>query len=185
MEAATEIARQLRLRDIGGMIILDFIDMEREADREKVYAALTEALAEDRTKSRVVEISSLGLVEMTRKNVTDGLVEVLTETCPTCGGLGRVVSDETLRIESERAIIRLARTHRSQAFLFAVGPKTLDLLLEPGHDRLAEMRKATEKSISLMADPTCRPGEVKLVIEGKVPQVEKHLTMGRAGTFLD
>lgn len=185
LEAAPEIARQLRLRDIGGMIILDFIDMERESDREKVYAALTEALAEDRTKSRVVEISSLGLVEMTRKNVTDGLVEVLTDTCPTCGGLGRVVSDETLRIEAERSVIRLARTHRSQAFLFAVDPKTLDLLLEPGRDRLAEMRKATEKWISLMADPTCKPGEVKLVIEGKVPQVEKHLTMGRAGTFLD
>ena len=96
--------RQLRLRDIGGIIVIDFIDMARARNRDAVLKTLRKALDEDRTKTYVVEISPLGLVEMTRQNVTDGVREILTKTCPTCDGEGVVLSEETVAIEVEREL---------------------------------------------------------------------------------
>jgi len=96
LEAAEEIARQLRLRDIGGIIVIDFIDMEVRANRQEVLAAFRSALARDKTRTQVFEISELGLVEMTRKRVSEGLVEAMSETCPTCGGRGIVFEEELL-----------------------------------------------------------------------------------------
>ncbi len=95
LEAAEEIARQLRLRDIGGIIVIDFIDMEVPANRAEVVRTFREALARDKTRSQVFDISELGLVEMTRKRISEGLVESYSETCPTCGGRG-IVFDESL-----------------------------------------------------------------------------------------
>ena len=95
LEAADEIARQLRLRDIGGIIVIDFIDMEIRDNRDKVSAVLRSALARDKTRTQVFDISELGLVEMTRKRVSEGLVESLSSTCTVCGGRG-IVLDETL-----------------------------------------------------------------------------------------
>jgi ribonuclease E len=95
LEAADEIARQLRLRDIGGIIVIDFIDMEIRDNRDKVAAALRSALARDKTRTQVFDISELGLVEMTRKRVSEGLVEALSSTCTVCGGRG-IVLDESL-----------------------------------------------------------------------------------------
>jgi ribonuclease G len=173
LEAAAEIGRQLRLRDIGGIIVLDFIDMEDEKNRQKVFSALTEVLAADRTKTRVVEISQLGLVEMTRKNVAEGLLDVLTDVCPCCGGTGHVPSDDTLRADAERRMRALLVSRRSQAFLFATDPKTAALLADPKNDRVAALRQMTGKFIALVEDHACSAGEVRVVIEGKVPQVEK------------
>jgi ribonuclease E len=95
LEAADEVARQLRLRDIGGIIVIDFIDMEIRGNRDKVVKAFKEALARDKTRTQVFEISELGLVEMTRKRVSEGLVESVSETCPRCEGRGYLL-DETL-----------------------------------------------------------------------------------------
>ena len=95
MEAAEEIARQLRLRDIGGIIVIDFIDMEIAANRNEVIKTFRAALARDKTRTQVFDISELGLVEMTRKRISEGLVESFSETCPTCGGRG-IVFDESL-----------------------------------------------------------------------------------------
>jgi ribonuclease E len=95
MEAAEEIARQLRLRDIGGIIVIDFIDMEIAANRAEVIKTFRGALARDKTRTQVFDISELGLVEMTRKRISEGLVESFSETCPTCGGRG-IVFDESL-----------------------------------------------------------------------------------------
>jgi ribonuclease E len=95
LEAAEEIARQLRLRDIGGIIVIDFIDMEILANRAEVIRTFREALGRDKTRSQVFDISDLGLVEMTRKRISEGLVESYSETCPTCGGRG-IVFDESL-----------------------------------------------------------------------------------------
>jgi ribonuclease E len=95
LEAADEVARQLRLRDIGGIIVIDFIDMEIRDNREKVGRAFRDALARDKTRTQVFDISELGLVEMTRKRVSEGLVESVSETCPTCEGRGYLL-DETL-----------------------------------------------------------------------------------------
>ena len=95
LEAADEIARQLRLRDIGGIIVIDFIDMEIAANRAEVVKRFREALARDKTRTQVFDISELGLVEMTRKRISEGLVESFSETCPTCGGRG-IVFDQSL-----------------------------------------------------------------------------------------
>jgi ribonuclease E len=92
MEAAVEIARQLRLRDIGGIIIIDFIDMLFERNRDKVIQALKDAVAQDKTRSQIFDITPLGLLEMTRKRVSAGLVESFSETCPTCEGRGIILT---------------------------------------------------------------------------------------------
>ncbi len=102
--------RQLRLRDIGGIIVIDFIDMARSRNREAVLKTLRKALDEDRTKTFVVEISPLGLVEMTRQNVTDGVREIMTRTCPTCDGEGVIKSEETIAIEAARDAARCSST---------------------------------------------------------------------------
>ena len=94
LEAAEEIVRQLRLRDIGGIIVIDFIDMVLESNRDLVYRRLIECLGRDRTKHQVAEVTSLGLVQMTRKRVGEGLLEAFSETCPTCGGRGVIIHDE-------------------------------------------------------------------------------------------
>lgn len=97
LQAAAEVVRQLRLRDIGGIIIIDFIDMLLERNREQVLKEFRRELNKDKTKTQVIGISPLGLVEMTRKNVSEGLVEALSSPCPTCGGHGVVIEQESTR----------------------------------------------------------------------------------------
>jgi len=123
LEAADEVVRQLRLRDIGGIIVIDFIDMARARNRDAVLKVLRAALDEDRTKTFVVEISPLGLVEMTRQNVTDGVREIMTRPCPTCGGDGVIKSEETLAIEFERRMRDLAKETTGEALLLQMNPR--------------------------------------------------------------
>jgi len=177
MEAAYEVVRQLRLRDIGGIIVIDFIDMDIAEHRQRVFDALEEALEEDRTKTRVIEISKLGLVEMTRKNVSESLTDVMSEECPCCGGTGRVLSDETIRISAERHIRNVCRGSRSQAFLFRVDPRTAELLRASGVDHVLEIQQQTGKMISLTVDEAATGHEVELVMQGKLPQVQAHLQL--------
>jgi ribonuclease G len=123
LEAADEVVRQLRLRDIGGIIVIDFIDMARARNRDAVLKTLRKALDEDRTKTFVVEISPLGLVEMTRQNVTDGVREIMTRPCPTCGGEGVIKSEETIAIEFERKMRDLAKESTAEAMLLQINPR--------------------------------------------------------------
>jgi ribonuclease G len=123
LEAADEVVRQLRLRDIGGIIVIDFIDMARARNRDAVLKTLRKALDEDRTKTFVVEISPLGLVEMTRQNVTDGVREIMTRPCPTCDGEGVIKSEETIAIEFERRIRDLAKETSADAVLIQMNPR--------------------------------------------------------------
>ena len=132
LEAVKEVVRQLRLRDIGGIIVIDFIDMSNPKNRETVEEALRSELERDRTKTYVVEISPLGLVEMTRQNVTDGPREILTTRCPVCSGDGIVVSDATHALEVERELRAVAKGSRVQAFEVAVHPRVLPILVGPG-----------------------------------------------------
>ncbi len=124
LEAAEEVVNQLRLRDIGGIIVIDFIDMARAKNRDTVLKTLRKSLDEDRTKTFTAEISKLGLVEMTRQNVTEGVREVISRTCPTCDGEGVVKSEETIAIEFERRLRDLAsRAGRGvEAFLVRMHP---------------------------------------------------------------
>jgi ribonuclease G len=123
LEAADEVVRQLRLRDIGGIIVIDFIDMARARNRDAVLKTLRKALDEDRTKTFVVEISPLGLVEMTRQNVTDGVREIMTRPCPTCDGEGVIKSEETIAIEFERRLRDLAKDVKAEAVLIQMNPR--------------------------------------------------------------
>ncbi len=133
VEAAEEVVRQLRLRDIGGIIVIDFIDMARAKNREQVLKTLRKALDEDRTKTYVVEVSPLGLVEMTRQNVTDGVREILTERCPTCDGEGVVRSAETVAIEALRKLRDVVASKPApEAHLIRVNPKVARELMR--HD---------------------------------------------------
>src|SRR4051812_25250043 len=126
LEAAEEVVNQLRLRDIGGIIVIDFIDMARARNRDAVLKTLRKSLDEDRTKTFVVEISPLGLVEMTRQNVTEGVREIMTKTCPTCDGEGVIKSEETVAIEVERRIRELVKRSDGkgpEAYLLRLNPK--------------------------------------------------------------
>ena len=141
LEAVAEVVRQLRLRDIGGIIVIDFIDMANPKNRELVEEALKRELERDRTKTYVVEISPLGLVEMTRQNVTDGPREILTIACPTCAGDGIVVSDETQAIDVERRLRSLVRSSRSQAFRIELNSHVAAILIGPGGSRLNDLEQ--------------------------------------------
>jgi ribonuclease G len=123
LEAAEEVVRQLRLRDIGGIIVIDFIDMARARNRDAVLKSLRKSLDEDRTKTFVVEISPLGLVEMTRQNVTDGVREIMTRPCPTCHGVGVIKSEETIAIEFERRMRDVAKQTKAEALLIQMNPR--------------------------------------------------------------
>ena len=124
IEAAEEVVRQLRLRDIGGIIVIDFIDMARSRNRDQVLKTMRKALDEDKTKTYVVEISPLGLVEMTSQNVTDGVREILTKKCPTCEGEGVILSEETVAIDVLRKLRELvASKPEPEAFLIRVNPQ--------------------------------------------------------------
>jgi ribonuclease G len=146
-----EVVRQLRLRDIGGIIVIDFIDMANPKNRASVEDALRLELERDRTKTYVVEISPLGLVEMTRQNVTDGPREILTRKCPVCNGDGIVVSDETVALEVERKLRAVAGSgSRAQAYRVAVHPRILPLVAGPGGTRLAALEEATRRRLFLV-----------------------------------
>ena len=150
LEAVKEVVRQLRLRDIGGIIVIDFIDMSNPKNRATVEDALRTELERDRTKTYVVEISPLGLVEMTRQNVTDGPREILTTKCAVCGGDGFVVSEATHALEIERKLRALAKGSRVQAFKVAVHPRVLALLAGPGGRRLAGIEAAARRRFFLV-----------------------------------
>ncbi len=167
LEAAEETVRQLRLRDIGGIIVVDFIDMEDASHRALLQTRLAAALERDRTKTRISEVSRLGLVEITRKNVTDGLYGVLTEPCPHCGGEGRVVSRATRRIAVERRMREILRAGKSNAYLFGLNPQTYELVTAPGLNTAAALRAETGKQVSIVADDDAAPTEVRILIEGR------------------
>ena len=166
LEAAEEVARQLRLRDIGGIIVIDFIDMEEPVNRAAVTKRLAEAVERDRTRTRVGEMSRLGLVEMARKNVTEGLFGVLTDVCPCCAGEGRVLSPLTRRTAVERTMREILEAGRSPAYLFGVHPETYGLLMEPGRNTAAALKAQTGKHVVIVAEPDCAPLEVRALIEG-------------------
>jgi ribonuclease G len=144
-EAADEVVRQLRLRDIGGIIVIDFIDMARARNRDKVLKTMRKALDADKSKSYVVEVSPLGLVEMTRQNVTDGVREILTEHCPTCKGEGVILSAETVALEGLRKMRDIAAENPDkEAFLVRVNPKVAHELTDEDSG-LTEFEEETGK----------------------------------------
>ena len=172
LEAVKEVVRQLRLRDIGGIIVIDFIDMANPKNRATVEEALRTELERDRTKTYVVEISPLGLVEMTRQNVTDGPREILTKKCPTCAGDGIVLSEASAALEVERRLRVLAAGSRAQAFRVEVSPRVASLLLGPGGSRLAEIEEASKKRFFLVPKEGVHVDHAAVLAEGKLADLQ-------------
>jgi ribonuclease G len=162
IDAAREVARQVRLRDVGGIIVCDFIDMETKQNREKVLQELRTHLARDRARTKAFQVSELGLVEMTRQRVRPSLYQTQTEACPTCGGSGRIFTPETLVRRLERAA-RRASEAKERALLARVHPEVALYVLEeePGFARALE--KQWRVQMTLRDDPLMRPDEMRLV----------------------
>ena len=151
LEAVKEVVRQLRLRDIGGIIVIDFIDMANPKNRATVEEALKTELERDRTKTYVVEISPLGLVEMTRQNVTDGPREILTRKCTVCGGDGVVLSEASAAVDVERHLRALAAgAPRTKAFKVELNARVASMLVGPGASRLTTIEEETKRRFLLV-----------------------------------
>ena len=176
LEAVKEVVRQLRLRDIGGIIVIDFIDMASPKNRAAVEKALGEELERDRTKTYVVEISPLGLVEMTRQNVTDGPREVMTKKCPTCGGDGIVVSEHTAAVDIERRLRSLVTPgSRDKAFKVEVAAKVANLVVGPGGSRLRELEETTKRRFFLVGKEGEHLDHFRVLDQGTLEKVAPKL----------
>jgi ribonuclease G len=152
LEAAHAIARQLRLRNLGGIIILDFIDMESAEHRSAVLAELHKALARDRTKMSVSGFSALGLVEMTRKRTRESLAHILCEPCPACGGKGQVKTPRTICYEILRELLREAKQFNPREFRILASQLVVDMFLEEESQHLAMLGDFVGKPISLQVE---------------------------------
>jgi len=174
LEAAQEVVAQLRLRDIGGIIVIDFIDMSRARNRDAVLKTLRKSLDEDRTKTYVVEISPLGLVEMTRQNVTEGVREILTKQCPTCAGEGVVLSEETVAIDAERKLRELAAERpATQGFLIQMHPRVAALLAGGPGRPLLEIEAETGKHFHFEGSEALPIDYFAVSLEGSREAVEE------------
>ncbi len=153
LEAATEIAHQLRLRNLGGIIIVDFIDMQSAKHKKQVLSAMNSAIARDRVKTNVTDISPLGLVEITRKRTRESLEQVMCETCAVCSGRGTIKTVHTVCYEILREILREDRQYKAQAYTIVAAQNVVDLLLDEEASSLADLQEFIDRPISLQADP--------------------------------
>ncbi|MBA3995829.1 MAG: ribonuclease G [Candidatus Accumulibacter sp.] len=164
LEAAQTIARQLRLRNLGGIIIVDFIDMENEDHKSAVLAEFNKALARDHTRLTVNGFTALGLVEMTRKRTRESLAHVLCEECPTCGGRGEVKTARTVCYEILRELLREARQFNAREYRVLGCPSVIDLFLDEESQNLAMLSDFIGKPISLQAEPSYAQEQYDIVL---------------------
>jgi len=180
LQAADETARQLRLRDLGGLIIVDFIDMERLKNRRDVHAAFTKAMARDHARSKVLPISDLGMVEMTRKRTGATLLEEITESCPYCSGLGRVRTPQTMALQVERRLRQEAVQTGAQAFLVRVHQRVARLLIGFEGERAERLEGYVGRPIYVRMDPAFHIEQVN-IDPVTYPAIEPSLWMPRDG----
>jgi ribonuclease G len=166
IEAAREVARQLRLRDVGGIIVCDFIDMEAKQNRDKVLQELRTHLGRDRARTKAFGVSDLGLIEMTRQRVRQSHLQSMTEPCPTCHGTGRVFTPETIIRRLERSVKRMAVEGKRDNLLVKLHPDVAMYVLEQEQDLLRKLEKSAGFALELRDDPLLRPDEFKLVVKG-------------------
>jgi ribonuclease G len=184
LEAAEEVVNQLRLRDIGGIIVIDFIDMARARNRDSVLKVLRKALDEDRTKTFVVEISPLGLVEMTRQNVTDGVREIMSRTCPVCHGEGVIKSEETIAIGIARHLrhmVEEAGQKGPEAYLLRINPKVSAWFTADGARELHALEDQTSRYFHFEGSEGLPLDHFAVTMEGTRAEIEQHAVPFRAG----
>src|SRR3982751_2975660 len=165
MEAAQEVARQLRLRDVGGIIVCDFIDMETKANRDRVLQELRMHLSRDRARTKAFAVSDLGLIEMTRQRVRQSHLQSMTEACPTCHGTGRVFTAETVTRRIERSIRRASLEGRKDPLVVRVHPEVALYVLENEKDLFKKLQDGSAFSLEMRAGPLMNPDEFKIVIK--------------------
>jgi ribonuclease G len=182
LEAAEEVVNQLRLRDIGGIIVIDFIDMARARNRDAVMKTLRKSLDEDRTKTFTAELSRLGLVEMTRQNVTEGVREIMSRPCPTCEGEGVIRSEETIAIEFERRLRDLVVEHPdAEAFLVQINPRVTAQFTGQGSRVLHALEAQTERSFHFEGSEGLALDHFAITFQGTREEVEERALPFREG----
>jgi ribonuclease G len=182
MEAAKEVARQLRLRDIGGIIVVDFIDMESEANKRSVLDELRAELRKDRARTKAFAVSDLGLIEMTRQRERSSLLHYYTEDCPHCGGLGKVPSLETMLVKLERAMRRVAAMGGEKRLTVKVAPEVALYFVEQEARRFNELEKRFKLRIDLKDDPQLKRGEMRVFSTARKAELTKQVVGAVPGT---
>ena len=177
VEAAREIARQLRLRDVGGIIVCDFIDMETKANRDKVLQELRQHLGRDRARTKAFAVSDLGLIEMTRQRVRQSHFHAMTEPCPICQGTGRVFTAETIVRRMERAVRRLASEGRREGIVVKLYPETAMYVLEEEKELFRKLEKSVGFGVEMRDDPLLKPDEFKLLVKGAGRDITSQYSM--------
>jgi ribonuclease G len=163
VEAAREVARQLRLRDIGGIIVVDFIDMESRGNRDKVLQELRTHLGRDRARTRAFAVSELGLIEMTRQRVRPSLWQSMTAECPTCHGMGRVFRPEVVVRRMERSLKRAGAEHKERQLAVRLHPDVALYLVEQEPNFLRQIEKQTGLELEVRDDPMMRLDEFRMM----------------------
>ncbi len=166
LEAVREIARQVRFRNIGGLLILDLIDMEIAANREKVYRALQEAMREDKARVNLLKISELGLIEMTRKRTRENLTQLLCDPCPSCEGKGYMLSPATLCHKIFRELPKAARWMMGQTLVLSAHPDVAEILLGEEFDTLQLVESQVGRPLVVRADPACHREQFEISATG-------------------
>lgn len=172
LEAAGEIAKQLRLRDMGGIIIIDFIDMISGKDNQKVIDALEEALSKDKTRSKVLGMTRLGLVEMTRKKVRLGLDRLLQKKCQYCDGSGRLTNEYTLLYKFEKEMIRISTHTNAEAVIFEVNP-TVSRVFQEEESILEEINALTGLQSFVISNSNLHHNEIHVKAMGNMESIKK------------
>lgn len=173
LQAAEEIGFQLRLRDIGGIIIIDFIDMDNQEDKEKILSKLEESLKKDKTKSNIIQNTELGLVELTRKRSRRDLENMLRTSCPYCSGTGRVLSAETVSNMVLRKLEELCNTSRAEAVLLAVHPKVEEALSGAKMLLIKQLEKNSNKTIYIKSSKNVHTEKIDVVAVGRLKEIKK------------
>jgi ribonuclease G len=172
LEAAEVICAQLKLRDIGGLIVVDFIDMTSEKDKQRVLEKFKQCLDKDKTKTEVLNFSKFGLLEMTRKNVSDGILGALCKPCPCCSGSGFVKSEETIKYEIERKIRTVAIKNPEKAFLFKLNTSIACQIIGQGGRNLKFLESLTKKHIIIKGDNDLPMDGMILAAKGTYKEVD-------------
>jgi ribonuclease G len=163
LEAAREVAKQLRLRDVGGIIVVDFIDMESQENRDKLVREMRSHLGRDRARTKAFEVSKLGLIEMTRQRVRPSLFNSLTAICTSCGGIGRVYTPATVVRQIERTLKRAAASKDEKSIVVRVHPEVALRVIEEEPGLLKRLRGGTRLALQMRDDPLMRLDEFRLL----------------------
>jgi ribonuclease G len=165
LEAAREVARQIRLRDVGGIIVCDFIDMEVKANRDRVLQEMRTHLGRDRARTKAFAVSDLGLIEMTRQRVRQSHLQSMTEPCPTCHGTGRVFTPEAIVRRVERSVRRIVVEGKRDNIVVRLHPDVAMYVREQEQDLTRKLEKGANFAIEFRDDPLLRPDEFKIVVK--------------------